>query len=65
MNLRKIFRLPYVLIALALIGPVFLLPKVMRSTAAIPPAAVEVLPAAAPYKATLLVPGALKRLLAT
>lgn len=50
MNLRKIFRLPYVLIALALIGPVFLLPKVMRSTAAIPPAAVEVLPAAAPYK---------------
>jgi HlyD family secretion protein len=49
-NFKKLFRLPYVLIALALIGPVFLLPSVMRSTAMRAPAPVEVPPAAAPFK---------------
>lgn len=50
MNWRRIVRLPYVLIVLALIGPIFLLPGVMRSTATRAPAPVEVTPAAAPFK---------------
>lgn len=60
MNLRKIFRLPYVLIALALIGPIFLLPRVMRSTALQPPAPIQVLPAAAPFKSYIAGSGAVE-----
>ena len=60
MNFRKLFKLPYILIALALIGPIFLLPRVMRSTAMTPPAPVEVLPAAAPYKSYIAGSGAVE-----
>jgi multidrug efflux pump subunit AcrA (membrane-fusion protein) len=49
MNLRRFFRLPYILIVLAILGPVFLLPKVMRSTQLGPPPPVAAPPAAAPY----------------
>jgi multidrug efflux pump subunit AcrA (membrane-fusion protein) len=49
MNLRRFFRLPYILIVLAILGPVFLLPKVMRSTQIGPPPPVTAPPAAAPY----------------
>ncbi|MBU3693804.1 MAG: biotin/lipoyl-binding protein [Rhodocyclaceae bacterium] len=49
MNLRRFFRLPYILIVLAVLGPVFLLPKVMRSTQLGPPPPVAAPPAAAPY----------------
>jgi len=49
MNLRRIFRLPYILIALAILGPVLLLPKVMRSTQLGPPPPVVATPATAPY----------------
>jgi len=49
MNLRRFFRLPYILIVLAILGPVFLLPKVMRQTQFGPPPPVVAPPAAAPY----------------
>lgn len=49
MNLRRIFRLPYILIVLAIVGPLFLLPRVMRSTQLGPPPPVAAPPAAAPY----------------
>lgn len=49
MNLRRFFRLPYILIVLAILGPVFLLPKVMRQTQIGPPPPVTAPPAAAPY----------------
>lgn len=48
MNLRRFFRLPYVLIVLAILGPAFLLPQVMRSNRQpTPPPAAP--PAAAPF----------------
>jgi multidrug efflux pump subunit AcrA (membrane-fusion protein) len=49
MNLRRFFRLPYILLALAILGPVFLLPKVMRQTQLGPPPPVVAPPAVAPY----------------
>lgn len=60
MKLRQLFRLPYVLIGLALVGPIFLLPRVMRSTALQPPAPIQVLPAAAPFKSYIAGSGAVE-----
>lgn len=50
MNLRRFFRLPYILIVLAVLGPIFLLPRVMRQTQLGPPPPVVAPPAAAPYE---------------